>query len=186
MSTATAAPTQRYLLGVYDDEVPLLAAVNNLQGRGIQIFDVYTPFPVHGLDIALGLKRSRLPKVAFVFGVLGAFLALLMQFYMNWWDWPMDIGGKPNATMPTFVPIAFEVTILLASLGMVAAYLVSNNLKPGLEAQLADIRQTDDRFVIAVAAGTGANQPELVRQALSDSAALDVRDSLTELRSIIV
>lgn len=169
----------KYIIGVYDDEEKLLRAVDNIQGRGIRIADAYTPFPVHGLPEALGLRRSAIPKVGFWFGALGAVSAILLQTYMLTWDWPIDIGGKPYFPFPSFIPITFELTVLFCALGMVGTYLYINYLKPGYEPTLADPRQTDDRFVLAVSAADESTD-NLTRQAFRDSGALDVRDTELE------
>ena len=87
--------TKKYILGLFRDEEPLLHAVHELRKEGNKIHEVYTPFPVHGLDEALGYKRSRLPRAAFLFGCLGGTLGLSMQAWMLGVDWPMNIGGKP-------------------------------------------------------------------------------------------
>jgi hypothetical protein len=108
-----------FVLGVYDDEDVLLHAVEKVRGKGVKIHEVYTPYPVHGLEDVLGYKRSRLPIAAFLFGMLGTSLAMTMQFYMMNFDWPMIIGGKDHAAFPDFIPVGFEMTVLLAAFGMV-------------------------------------------------------------------
>lgn len=162
------------LVGVYDDDQKLLHAVEEVQKRGIRIADVFTPFPVHGLDPLLGLKESRIPTGGFWFGFLGTLSALTMMVWMNVFDWPMDIGGKPTFAYPSFVPITFELTVLFSAIGMVSVYLIINKLVPGKQPDLADIRQTDDRFVILVrSGGNDAN----VLQAFNDTGAVDVRET---------
>ena len=108
-----------YVLGVFDDEDVLMAAVKTVRGEGVKIEEVYTPFPVHGLEDALGYKRSWLSIAAFLFGITGTTLALTMQIGMMGVDWPMIIGGKDHIPFPSFVPVTFELTVLLASFGMV-------------------------------------------------------------------
>ena len=99
---------KNYVLGVYDDEDVLLKAVGSIRGAGIKIKEVYSPFPVHGLDEELGYERSRLPIAAFMFGALGTTLALVMQIWMLGVDWPMIIGGKNFVALPDFVPVTFD------------------------------------------------------------------------------
>ena len=167
--------SKKYLVGVYSDDEVLLSAVRNIKNRGIQIFEVYTPFPIHGIDDLLGIKRSRLPIAAFCFGALGTFTAVSMQSYMLGFDWPMDIGGKPNYAFPSFIPITFELTVLIASLGMVAVYLMVNKLFPGQSVSLAHERQTDDRFVVVVEAAGNEND-NLIKQAFTDTGAIEVNE----------
>mgnify|MGYP006293618745 FL=1 len=144
--------TKKYILGLFRDEEPLLHAVHELRKEGNKIHEVYTPFPVHGLDDALGYKRSRLPRAAFLFGCLGGTLGLSMQAWMLGVDWPMNIGGKPALAWVDFVPVTFELTVLITALGMVATYLVASEFIPGNEPKLPDPRITSDVFCIAIPA----------------------------------
>jgi len=144
--------TKKYILGLFRDEEPLLNAVHELRKEGNKIHEVYTPFPVHGLDDALGYKRSRLPRAAFLFGCLGGTLGLSMQAWMLGVDWPMNIGGKPALAWVDFVPVTFELTVLITALGMVATYLVASEFIPGNEPKMPDPRITSDVFCIAIPA----------------------------------
>ncbi len=139
-----------FLLGIFEDEDVLLHAVAKVRGTGVKIHEVFSPFPVHGLDEALGYKRSRLPIAAFLFGMTGMSLALFMMYWMNGYDWPMIIGGKPYAPLPTFIPITFEGTVLVSAFGMVGTFLLVSNLKPYGKPRIFDIRSTDDKHVMAV------------------------------------
>lgn len=141
---------KNFILGVYDDEDVLLDAISKVRGSGVKIHEVYSPFPVHGIDDVLGYKRSRLPIAAFLFGLLGTTLALVMQFYMMKIDWPMIIGGKDHAAVPDFVPVTFELTVLLAAFGMVGVFMIASNLKPWGQPRIFDIRITDDKHVMAI------------------------------------
>ncbi len=141
---------KKYLVGIFDDEDALIPAVKSIRKKGIKIHEVYTPYPVHDLEHYLGYKRTRLAKAAFMFGALGTFLAILMQTYMLGFAWPMVIGGKDFVAPPDFVPVTFELTVLLSALGMVGTFLVSNGLGPGQKAKMFDPRSTDDKFVMAI------------------------------------
>lgn len=140
----------KYILGVYGDDHIVLKAIKSIRESGVRIHEVFSPFPIHGIDEALGYKRSRLPIAAFMFGALGLGLALLMQFWMMGYDWQMIIGGKNFASLPPFVPVTFALTILLSALGMVATFLVASDLKPYKRPKIFDIRITDDKHVIAI------------------------------------
>ena len=139
-----------YIVGVYGDDGEALKAVKSIREAGVKIHEVFSPFPIHGIDDALGYKRSRLPKAAFMFGALGFALALTMQFWMMGYDWPMIIGGKNFASLPPFVPVTFELTVLLSALGMVGTFMIASNLKPYSKPKIFDIRITDDKHVIAI------------------------------------
>jgi hypothetical protein len=144
------AANKNFLLGVFDDEDLLVNAVRTLRRNGVKIHEVFTPFPVHGLDEVLGYTRSRLPIAAFLFGLTGTSLALLMQYWMLGFDWPMIIGGKPHAALPPFIPVTFEFTVLLSALGMVATFLIVSDMKPYGKPRQFDVRSTDDKLVMAI------------------------------------
>lgn len=146
------AKQKRFIYGVFNDDEVMLKAVKSLRHKGIQIKDAFSPFPVHGLDKALGLKRTRISICAFLYGMTGTSLALLMIYYMNIFDWPMDIGGKPSfafyKNLPAYIPVTFESTVLLAAHGMVITFYLRSKLLPGVEPHVPDLRMHDDRFVL--------------------------------------
>ena len=141
---------KNFLVGVFDDEDVLLTGVTSIRQSGVKIHEVYSPFPVHGLDEVLGYKRTRLPIAAFMFGITGTSLALFTQVWMLGYDWPMIIGGKNFASLPPFVPVTFEFTVLLAALGMVGTFMIASDLKPYKWPRQFDIRSTEDKHVMAI------------------------------------
>jgi hypothetical protein len=153
----------KFLVGVFDEEGVLIKAIGKIREAGVRIHDVYTPYPVHDLDVYLGYKRTRLAKAAFAFGATGTTLAITMQSYMLGFAWPMNIGGKDHIAVPDFIPVTFEFTVLLASLGMVLTFLISNGLGPGKNATMFDPRSTDDKFVMAIALD---NNPKFTQEQL--------------------
>lgn len=167
---------KNFILGIYYDEDLLLQAVKAVRSNGVKIHEVYTPFPVHGLDDALGYKRSKLPVVAFIFGLLGTSLALLMQIWMLGYDWPMIIGGKDYIALPAFIPVTFELTVLLASLGMVGTFLVISNLKPWGQPRIFDLRSTDDRHVMAIDLDKNKLSVEQISKVIENSGASEVKN----------
>jgi hypothetical protein len=140
--------SKRYLIGVYDDDDVLLQAVKTLRGQGVKIMEAFTPFPIHGIDDALGYKRSRLPQAAFMFGATGTTCALTLQISTLGFDWPLNVGGKPFLPFPTFIPVTFELTVLLAALGMVGTFLLASGLGPGAQKTVYDPRASDDKFIL--------------------------------------
>lgn len=168
---------KHFVVGIFDDEDVLLDGVKKVRSSGIRIYEVYTPFPVHGLDEALGYSRTRLPIAAFLFGLTGTILALLMQFWMLGYDWPMIIGGKNFASLPPFIPVTFELTVLLAALGMVATFLIVSDMKPYKWPRQFDIRSTDDKHVMAIdlAVNAGKSKDEIMR-ILRESGASEVNE----------
>ncbi len=141
---------QHYLLGIFRDESDALRVVKRLRKNHIMIHEVYSPYPIHGLDQLLGYKKSRLPMAAFFFGLLGFFLALVMQYYMLGIDWPMNIGGKDFTPLPTFIPVTFELTVLFAALGMVGIFFLISHLYPFKKPLLFDEGITDDKIVVVI------------------------------------
>lgn len=145
---------KHYISALYDDDDVLLKGVKELKAKGYHIAEVYSPFPVHGLDHAMGLPRTRIAIAAFFYGCLGLATACLMTYGMLIVDWPLNIGGKPSFTwgenMPAFVPIMFELTVFFAAHLMVWTFLIRNGLYPGAKVQNPDPRTTDDKFAMEV------------------------------------
>ncbi len=139
---------------IFDDEVPLLASARTLRSNGVRIKDVFTPFPVHGLDEAIGLPRTWIAICAFIYGITGTCLATLMMWYMMIHDWPTDIGGKPSFSyymnVPAFIPITFESTVLCAAHGMAITFYLRCWLVPGAKPKNPDPRTTDDKFMMVI------------------------------------
>ncbi|WP_143962266.1 DUF3341 domain-containing protein [Litoribacter populi] len=172
---------KNFVLGIYDDEDVLLNAVTQIRQSGVKIHEVFSPYPVHGLEHNLGYRRSRLPIAAFLFGLLGTTLALTMQFYMMKFDWPMIIGGKDHASFPAFIPVTFELTVLLAAFGMVGVFMVSSNLKPWGQPRIFDIRSTDDKHVMAIDLVNNSHlERERIVEVLKASGATEVNNKSFE------
>lgn len=159
----------------FNDEVPLLQAVRILRDSKEIITDVLSPFPVHGLDEVLSIKRSRIPVGGFIFGALGAILAFGFQAWVFTVSYPLIIGGKPFFSVPTFIPITFEVTVLFAGLSMVAALLIRSKLKPDIRFKPVDDGITDDRFVILVDTNDDETTLKRVTSLLSGIQTLEIR-----------
>ncbi|MBC3785460.1 DUF3341 domain-containing protein [Spirosoma utsteinense] len=140
----------KFLVGIYDDDDVVLKAVRDVKDAGVRIHEVYTPFPIHGLDIALGHPRSRLGIAAFLFALSGTSTALLLTAYMESFDWPMIVGGKDSYSIIVYVPIIFELTVLFCALGMVGTFIVSNGLGPTVKPLMYDLRTTDNKFAMAI------------------------------------
>ena len=136
---------------MYNDDDVLKDGAKKLVAKGVKVSEVFSPFPIHGLDPIIGLKETRLGIMAFIYGLTGLALALIGMRYIMITDWPMNIGGKPNFSflenMLAFVPIIFELTVLFAAHAMVITYFLVNKTIPGMPAQNPDPRTTDDRFI---------------------------------------
>jgi hypothetical protein len=140
--------SQRLFLAAFDDERDVLAVTRLARRRGVEIQDVYAPYPVHGLPEAMGLAPSRLGWACFACGGVGAIIAMLGQYYLSAISWPLNVGGKPWNSTLAFIPVGFELTVLFAGLGVVAALLVRRRLWPGKTPRFPDPSAVDDRFVL--------------------------------------
>lgn len=142
----------KVIYAMYDDEQVLLRGAEKLVAKGIKVTDVWSPFPIHGIDPVIGVKHTRLGIASFMFGCLGCTLALLGMWYFMINDWPMNIGGKPSFALmynvPSFIPVTFEFTVFCAAHGMALTYLLANKTLPGMPARNPDPRTTDDKFVM--------------------------------------
>jgi ActD protein len=172
---------REYLVATYDEPGALVDAVTRIRAHGFKIYDVYTPCPVHGLDEAMGLRRSRLGYVAFVAGALGLLAALSFQFYCAVFDWPLNVGGKPDNSTLAFIPITFEITILAAGLATAKAFLARSGLLPGVSARLAAPGVTDDTFAIALRWRATVFDTGEARRVLSESGAIRITQAVMDL-----
>ncbi len=139
---------------MYDDDHALMDSAKSLVEKGVKVKDVFSPFPIHGIDPIIGVRPTRLGDMAFIYGLIGLTLALVGMRYFMIVDWPMNIGGKPSFSLlenlPAFVPISFEFTVLCAAHGMVITYLLRNKTVPFAPARNPDPRTTDDKFVMEI------------------------------------
>jgi hypothetical protein len=138
----------------YDDDDVLMQAVRKVRAAKHHIEEVYCPFPVHGLDKAMGLAPTRIAITSFMYGCLGLTVAIVMMNFIMIQDWPQDIGGKPSFSyienMPAFVPIMFEMTVFFAAHLMVITFYLRSRLWPFKKAENPDVRSTDDHFIMEV------------------------------------
>tara|TARA_B100001758_G_scaffold215044_1_gene200467 strand:+ start:3618 stop:4157 length:540 start_codon:yes stop_codon:yes gene_type:complete len=173
--------SKKILYAIFDDDDVLLSSVKEIRSKNIVISEVYSPFPIHGLDHALGLKETRIAITAFIYGCIGlAFGSALIYYIMISGvgkSWPMNIGGKPNFTfyhnLPSFVPIMFECTVLFAAHLMSITYLFRNRLYPGSQSKSPDPRTTDDKFLIEIEIDNNEDQ---VREILNKTGATEIKE----------
>ena len=156
--------SNKVIYAISNDDDILMDAVKKTRAAHHHIEEVFTPFPVHGLDKAMGLAPTRLAICAFLYGCVGISVATTMMSYIMIHDWPQDIGGKPSFSfiqnMPAFVPIMFEMTVFFAAHLMVITFYMRSRLWPFKQAENPDVRTTDDHFLMEVAVND--NEAELV------------------------
>ena len=174
--------SRRVIVGVFAEEEGLLGVTRAARAQGLRVIDAYTPYPVHGLDSAIGLRPSRLPWICFLAAITGAALKLWFEFWTTMVDWPLNVGGKPWNSLPAFVPVTFEVMVLSAGLTTVFAFLVLARLWPGKRPSLVFHGITDDRFVLVLEESNAQFDLERVRKLLEKFGAVRVEERLEEAR----
>ena len=139
---------------LYDDDDVLLKAIKDIRSEKHHIKEVYTPFPVHGLDKAMGLEETRIAIMSFMYGCFGFVVSIAMMNFIMIEDWPQNIGGKPSFSyienIPSFVPIMFEMTVFFAAHLMVITFYLRSKLWPFKKAENPNPLTTDDKFLVAV------------------------------------
>lgn len=148
-ATEDATQNVRYTAAFFATEDDLLGVAREARLSGFEVEDVFTPFPVHGMDAAVGLRPSRLTWIAFAAGAFGLAFALALQVWTSAYDWPLNVGGKPFNSFPLFIPVAFELTVLFAGLIAIGVLLLRNRLWLFSRKRVFE-RVTDDRFVLVL------------------------------------
>lgn len=151
----SASPSRRFLVAIFTDEEDILSATRAATDTNLPVFDAFTPYAVHGLDIAQKLPRSKVTWIAFFGGIVGFLTASLLQIYTQGVTtpllsgWPLVIGGKPYLPFTAFVPVWFELTVLIAGLSAAFGMFFVNGLYPGKKPRLLIDGVTNDRFALA-------------------------------------
>jgi len=162
---------------LYNDDDILLSAVKKIKEKHYDINEVYTPFPVHGLDKVMGLEPTRIAIAAFIYGCIGITVATLMMNYIMIVDWPQNIGGKPSFSyienMPAFVPIMFEMTVFHAAHLMVITFYLRSRMWPLKKAENPDPRTTDDHFLIEISTDKAVAG---LKKLLKESGAVEINE----------
>lgn len=146
--------SSKVIHALYNDDDVLMSAVKAVKADKHYIEEIYTPFPVHGLDEAMGLAPTRIAIAAFLYGCFGLAVATAMMNFIMIEDWPQNIGGKPSFSyienMPAFVPIMFELTVFFAAHLMVITFYLRSRMWPFKKAENPDPRTTDDHFLMEI------------------------------------
>ena len=159
----------------------LLRAVRQARREMLRVYDVFSPFPVHGLDEAMGIRHTRLPKITLIAGLTGLAFALTLQFYTNVLDCPLNVGGKPDNSTLAFIPISFELTVLFGGLTTVAAFLLRTRLYPGKRAWLPTAGVTNDVFALVLRKPSAEETHQRALTLLSECGAASVTESEADL-----
>src|SRR6201991_1311647 len=152
---------KKFVVGSFDDEKVLFPAVKSVRKAGYKIHDVYTPFPVHGLDHAMGIRETSLHTAGFIYAITGTTTALSCISWIFCKDWPLNIGGKPHFALPAWIPIMFEFTVLCAAVGMVLTFCSLCQLAPFVKKHHFHLRATDDKMVMVIEVTPKSDESEI-------------------------
>jgi len=165
---------KKFVVGSFNDEAVLFPAVKKVRRAGYKIHDVYTPFPIHGLDKAMGLKDTSLDTAGFIYAITGTATAVGFISWVFTYDWPLNIGGKPHFSLPAWIPITFELTVLFSAVGMVLTFCYLCQMAPFVKKDHFNLRSTDDLFVMALECTSKTNEADAVAF-LQSLGAMDVK-----------
>ena len=165
---------KKFIVGSFTDEAVLFPAVKSVRKNGYKIHDVYTPFPIHGLDKVMGLRDTSLHTAGFIYAITGTSVALGFISWALTVDWQIVFGGKPFFSLPAWIPIMFELTVLFAAVGMVLTFCYLCQLAPFVKKDHFNPRSTDDLFVMALEATSKTSETEAVAF-LQSLGAIDVK-----------
>ena len=167
------------ILGLFETAPQVYHAAEKVRDAGFKRWDVIAPFPIHGIDKAMGLKRSRVPAFTLAGGCIGFITGMLTVWYMNAYDYPLIVGGKPYFSPIFPFPIAYELTILLAAFGTFFGQFITNLLPqhyhPTMNYEKFH-RLTDDRFAIVIEAKDPGYDEVRTRELLTKLGATEVAD----------
>ncbi len=152
---------KKFITGNFYDEAVLFPAVKKTRRAGYKIHEVFTPFPIHGLDKAMGLRDTRIDTAGFIYGISGTATAVGFITWALTVDWRINFGGKPFFSLPAWIPITFELTVLFASVGMVLTFCYLCQLAPFVRKDHFNLRSTDDTFVLAIECGPKTLEAEV-------------------------
>ncbi|MGQ8337632.1 DUF3341 domain-containing protein [Sunxiuqinia sp. A32] len=141
------------MVGVFDNEFDLVKAFDKIKAKGTKIKEVYTPYPIHEILIGMG-KKTRITHAAFFYGLFGALTVLGGMYYAAVISWPLNFGGKPFNTFPSFIVVTIVATILIVTLFTLFTFSARAKIFPGKKAEIVDYRATDDKFVMVVDSDT--------------------------------
>lgn len=171
--------TKKYLIGVFDDEHTLVEAFEKVLEKGVKVEEVYTPYPIH--EVLIGMKKkTRITHAAFFYGLFGAIGLLSFMYYAAVIDWPLNFGGKPFNTFPSFIVVSIVATILSITLLTLFTFSARAKIFPGKKAEIIDIRATDDKFIIVLDKDELGNDESSVTEIFKSNGATEVYEKESE------
>jgi len=172
---------KNFLVATFSNADRLVQTMRAVREENFRIYDVYAPYPIHNLDEAMGLRRSKLPWVTLLLGGSGLLAALLLQFYTAILDWPLNVGGKPANSTLAFIPITFELTVLIGGLATVAALFIRARLYPGKRECLIAEGVTNNTFALVLRRRDEFFDTARARSLLEESGADQIEEKVAEL-----
>ena len=170
---------KKFVVGSFEDEEVLFDAVKRVRKSGYKLHEVYTPFPIHGLDKAMGLDDTSIHTAGFIYAVFGTTTALAFMTWVFTSDWPLNLGGKPHFALPAWVPIIFEFTVLCSCVGMVLTFCYLCQMAPFVRKHHFNLRSTDDVFVMVIECTSKTNEGE-VSNFMNEIGARDINIQVAE------
>lgn len=152
---------KKFVVGCFTEETALFDAVRKVRKSGYRLHDVYTPFPIHGLDKEMGLRETSIHTAGFIYGITGTTTALSGMSWVFTRDWPLNLGGKPHFALPAWIPITFELTVLFSAVGMVLTFCYLCQMGPFVKKHHFHLRATDDKFVMVIDCSSKNNESEV-------------------------
>ena len=149
------------ILAEFGNPADLYHACERVRDAGFTRWDAHTPFPVHGLDRAMGLRDTSLHTAGFIYAIAGTSIALGFISWVFTTDWPLNIGGKPHFALPAWIPIIFELTVLMSAVGMVLTFCYLCQMAPFVKKHHFHLRATDDTFVMVIECSPKTNEGEV-------------------------
>jgi hypothetical protein len=172
-------PVKKFVVGCFEDEKVLFPAVKKVRQNGYKIHDVYTPYAVHGLDHAIGLRETSLHTAGFIYAITGTTVGITFISWIFTKDWPPNIGGKPHFALPAWIPILFELTVLFSAVGMVLTFCYLCQMSPFIKKHHFHPRATDDLFVMVIEVTEKTNETETLNF-LKSLGAVEVKSEIAE------
>lgn len=167
---------ERFITGFFNKEINLRKTLHGARELGLQIHEVYSPYPLHGIGEATGFKYSRLAWIGFVAGFIGLLLSIIFQYWTSMFDWPIIVGGKPMNSWPAFVPVAFEVSILFTGVGTMIAFIIITRLWSGKNRPIIPAG-LDNQFIVVLREADASFNLETIRDLFQKNGALAVLET---------
>jgi hypothetical protein len=162
------------LAAIFDTEAGVLKAATKTREMGFKKFEAISPYPIHAMEEACGIKRSWIPYVTFTAGMVGLISGVLLTWWTSAVDWALNIGGKPFFSLPAFVPILFELTVLFAALVSVGALFYACGL-PKIDPPIIHPDLTCSKFAIFIPSDDSGYDEGKITEMFKSLGALEIK-----------